>query len=166
MPDGGYHPNISELAEDLLEQTGGNVREATDKLTERAREDSKIYFVLTEPFLSQACYYAVRKVCQRERRAIWTAPNYVAGGNGERVENHARSLLMFQLPTCGKYLRDAMKDDVQQAAHFYREQAEDMDEKGRWLDEIARNVKGDKTVGEQLDEQALWKLRTQKKRRG
>lgn len=134
-----------------------DVATATEKLEKWARKDKALYDYLTDPYLSQACYNAIRGLCRSERRLIYTAPNYTKGGNGHRVEIHGRSLLDFPLPG-GKRLRDATRQDLLEAADFYRKQAADMASKAAWLEKISERV-GKKTVGEKLTSEQLEALK-------
>lgn len=134
-----------------------DVADASRKLEEAARSDRELRDYLTEPYLKQACYNAVRSHYRVERREIWTAPNYTKGGNGQRVEQHARTLLDFPLPN-GKRLRDATREDLLSAAEFYRRQSEDMAQKAHWLERIAEKT-GRKKVGAALTVKQIESLR-------
>jgi len=131
-------PDHADTARDAVEQTA-TVYDAQALLERWAQRDPSLYNYITQPWLSRACYELVRKVQRSNRAAIWTAPNYTQGGNGQRVLNHARTLLDFPLPN-GIKLRDAKKGDLEEAAWFYREQSEDMDSKAKWLAAIAEKV--------------------------
>lgn len=112
------------------------IREASKALQAEARTNPELYQYLLDPYLQEASYNAIRTICRRERRQLWTAPNYTAGGNGERVLSHASRLLDFPLPG-GKRLRHAGHADVTGAREFYQRQAADMRSKANWLDRIA-----------------------------
>ena len=150
--------NIPELAKSFLEKSGGNTVEAVQQLERYALQDVDVSSALLSPLLRQACYDAIRAVCRKERRAIWTAPNYSKGGNGGRVHEHASRLMDFILPN-GIRLGEARRDEVMAATDFYRKQASDMSYKARWLEAIADKVEGKKMVKSCLSESDLMKLK-------
>ena len=133
------------------------LQDAVNQIEERAKRDPGLKAYLTDPWLRRACEDAAGKMQRHNRDAAWTAPNYDPGGNGSRVLTHARTLLDFPLPN-GVKLRDAKKGDLEEAARFYREQAEDMAAKAQWLDAIAAKV-GRKKVASVFDADALQRLR-------
>lgn len=134
-----------------------NVGEAAKLLEDWAQKNNELMRYLTEPFLKQACYEAVRTECRDKREKIWTAPNYTKGGNGHRVMNHAVSLMDFPLPN-GKRLQDAKRSDLLEATEFYSKQAKNMQHKSNWLQRIAERV-GRKTVKNAFSEEELAKLK-------
>lgn len=137
--------------------SASDVADATEKLEAAARKDKALREYLTEPYLSRACYEAVRSEYRAERAVLWTAPNYTQGGNGNRVREHARSLLDFPLPN-GKRLRDAKRADLLEAAEFYAKQAANMQSKADWLSRIAEIV-GRRKVENALSEHDVAALR-------
>ena len=151
-----YASKPSELVNYAFSESA-DVHEATNKLERWAKSNRDLYEYLTAPYLSRACYDAVRSCCRHDRKALYTAPNYTKGGNGDRVHQHAHSLLDFPLPG-GKRLRDATRADLEAAANFYRQQAKDMANKADWLEAIAAKV-GKKKVGSVLSAEALRSLK-------
>lgn len=149
--------NANELATQAMEQCDGDVLKATEYLEQTARKDVGVWKALTEGLLRNACYDACRGICRSERRIIWNSPNYSAGGNGERVKQHAETLMDWPLPG-GMKLRDATKKDLLEASTFYQKQASKMAAISGWLGAIANKVKT-KTVGETLTDEQLRKLR-------
>ena len=146
-----------EIAQEIMEQAEGDVLTATELLEAFARQNVQVWQAVTESLLRTACYDACRAICRGERRVIWNAPGYDAGGGGERVKAHSASLMDWPLPG-GKKLRDATKKDLLDAAGFYSMQASQMAAVSTWLECIAAKVKA-KTVGETLTDTQLRKLR-------
>lgn len=145
---------ISDMATECLEQAGGDLSAATDAMHERVIADDYLLRILMEPLARQACYDAIRSGIRQERAHIWTAPNYTKGGNGQRLDALATTLLDFRLPHAGIILRDAKRADVQAAALWYETSANNMQHKARWLravaDRIGRGKVGSKLSAEQL----------------
>lgn len=152
---------MTDYAAAAMEQADGDVLKATEILEAQARSNMDVWRELTDTLLRTACYDACRAVCRSERRIIWNSPNYDKGGNGERVKQHANTLLDWPLPG-GKKLRDATKQDLLEASGFYSKQAAQMTSIANWLDAVAKKVKT-KTVGETLSADDLEKLRDQTK---
>lgn len=147
--------NVHAIAAECLGQAGGDVRSATELMVTRVASDWRLWEALTEDLISGACYDAIRKVCQQERRKVWLAPNYDAAQQGGRVVHLASgNLLMFPLPG-GMYLRDAQRGDVENAAVFYDTQARNMASKAAWLGMIAERLDAHRTVGDVLSEDEL-----------
>lgn len=151
--------SISELARQALEHANGDVAEAARYLEQQAKRQTSVWLTITESLISSACYDAVRAVCRKERRAIWTAPNYDQGGNGGRVVAHAKSLMDLCLPG-GKRLADATKDDLLKARDFYYKQADTMRQFGCFLEVLSEKVKRS-TVSDKLTEDELQKIKEQ-----
>lgn len=135
-----------------------NVIEAAKALEQAAKADNELREYLLSPYLSKACYDAVRKCSQSERKIIWTAPNYTKSGNGHRVKEHAISLLDFPLPN-GMRIRFANKQDVLDASDFYDKQAADMRAKQKWLSRVADKLEGKRTVGQTFSAEQLEALK-------
>jgi hypothetical protein len=152
--------DVPALAARELAANTGDVAGAAKAMETKARANPALWMALTDSLLPQACYDAIRAQCRKERRTIWTAPNYTPGGNGGRVVKHALGLLDFPLPG-GKRLRDATADEVRAAAQFYHAQAATMARQGRWLDLVAAQVAPNCTVGQVLDETKLGQLQSQ-----
>ena len=147
----------TELAQNVMEDSDGDVLAATERLEKMARKDVEIWQALTEGLLRNACYDACRAVCRADRRQIWYSPNYDAGGNGDRVKTHSASLMDLPLPG-GKKLRDATKGDLLEASGFYLRQAAQMRGVADFFAAIAERVKR-KTVGNTLTEADLRALK-------
>jgi hypothetical protein len=155
--------STSGAAERALKKAKGDARRATDILMDEARRDTELYTELMEPWLSQAAYAAIRQLCQRERKAIWTAPNYDRAGSGARVvdlaKGNAESLLNFRLPIDGlPRLGDATREEVAMAAEYYGSRAKDMGAKARWLTLICQSITGRKKVKSVLSDARLREL--------
>lgn len=148
---------MTDYATAAMEQANGDVIKATEILEDQARGDVAIWKVLTEGLLRNACYDACRAICRSERKIIWESPNYDAGGNGERIKQHATTLMDWPLPG-GMKMRDATKKDLMEAATFYSKQAAKMSAIAKWLDAVASKVKS-KTVGQTLTDKQLMELR-------
>lgn len=151
-------PTAEDLARRAMAQAGEDVGEATRILEQWARQNTRIWKAVTEDFLAQGCYAVVRGVCRQERRAIWHSPGYDPGGSGARVRGHARSILDLPLPG-GKRLRDATREDLQEASGFYARQARQMAVMAEFLEAVAGKVKGRKTVGDVLTEKQLEQMK-------
>lgn len=155
-------PSIAELAAAALEACDGDVQAAARKLEADARADMTNWRVLTDHLLGQASWDAIRRAVRVTRSKVWTAPapTTTPESQAERVTALAAgNLLMFPLPG-GKRLGEATRDEVQAAAHFYEQQADDMAHKARWLQAIAAKVKNaKKKVAEVLDDAKLRELR-------
>lgn len=146
-----------ELAQEAMDQCGGDVLVATELLEGMANNDADVWHALTADRLKTACYDACRGICRGERRVIWNSPGYDAGGKGERIKQHSATLMDWPLPG-GKKLRDANKDDLLEAAGFYSAQASKMQAVSMWLERVADKVKS-KTVGQTLTDDQLRSLR-------
>jgi hypothetical protein len=152
----------TELANEAMEQADGDVLEATKILEAQCHADMDVWRAITQELLRNACYSACASICRQERRSIWTATNYDAGGNGDRIKQHSHSLMDFPLPGGKVKLRDATKAELEAACSFYDAQANQMAAISAWLALVAQKVKN-KTVGESLTEAQLRKLREQSK---
>lgn len=152
---------IRELAGLMLESANGDVIEAAKLMEHEVQADDVKYRALMDPLLATACYAAVSQACRGARRDVWTAPNYTAGGNGDRVHAMAAgNLLLFPLPG-GKPLGEATKAEVIEAAVFYGKQASDMTVKARWLTRIGEQLTDEKTVAKVFTEESLRTLQTE-----
>ena len=130
--------------------------EGAKRLLAMARADPALMFALMKPYEVRAARIAVGRFGRDSRRKVWNRPT-TTDSNARvvaLVASNMAMLLDFPLPG-GKPLRDATKDEVQDAANSYRTQAVDMVQKSAWLKLIAKNVPKGKTVGETLDELAL-----------
>lgn len=155
--------SISGAAQRALKVARGDARRATELLMDEARRDVDLYTALTEPWLSQAAYAAIRRLCQVERRSIWTAPGYNKGGSGDRVvelaKGNAESLLDFRLPLAGlPRLGDATRTEIGEAESYYRTRARDMGAKARWLQLIAQSLGPRQKVRNALNDTRLREL--------
>ena len=150
--------SVNDLAEQALKESRGDAVKATAILEEHAKRDVSVANDLLMPLLRQACYDAIRSVCRRERRDIWTAPNYTKGGNGQRVTQLASRLMDFPLPG-GLPLAKAKREDLEHAVAFYGKQAERMAQIREWLFKVAERVDGRKMVKSCLTERQLAELR-------
>lgn len=144
----------------MLEECGGDVVAATDKMERRVRAERDLFHELMAPLVRNACYDALRKAIQNERQAIWTAPNYTKGGNGDRLVSASLTLLDFRLPHNLLPLREAGKQDVIAGADWYEKQAGDMNHKARWLRAIAERV-GNAKVAKKFTAEQLQALQEQ-----
>ncbi len=149
-------PVSVEAAAKAAMQGEKSFEDGAKRLLTMAREDAGLMAALMGPYESRAAYDAVRKGSRHLRRVIWDqSTTHAANGRvGALVAANMAMLLEFPLPG-GKPLRDATRDEVQDAADLYRKQAVDMVQKAAWLRLVAKNVPTGKTVGETLDELAL-----------
>lgn len=154
---------VTSAARDALDSADGDVRNATDLMAAQVRDNRALREALTEPLIDVACYEQIRMLCRQARRNIWLAPNYDAGGNGGRIQDMSdRLLLDMRLPVPGMpMLKDASRDEISAAIHFYTEQASDMAHKARWLTLVLRSVPRRKKPGAVLDEKRLRALQTE-----
>lgn len=155
---------VIEREFELHEYVSAAVEESDDacmaakKLEVWAREDEKLYQQLTEPWLSKACYQAVRSKYRLKRQAIWHSEwNSNQERPRARVLAYANLLMDFPLLD-GKPLRSAKKAAVLEAADFYGKQSSDMRFKEIWLRAIAKK-QGVKKVEQVFTETSLRKLR-------
>lgn len=151
---------LDDAAKKCVDLANGSVVEAARLLEEQCLKDRLLYDSITRPALPQLCYEQVRGFCRDERNRIWNAPGYDETKKGVRAVVMGRENLrmLFQLPTIGKYLRDATKTEVAEAAKFYENQASNMSWKSRWLLRIADRLHGRQKVGKVFTEQELCKL--------
>lgn len=148
---------VKELARKAMDECGDDIQAATEKLEAMARSNTKVWKGLTDHLLRAACFEACKAICRQDRRMIWTAPNYDAGGSGERVRAHGKTLMDMPLPG-GKPLRDATREDLIAASEFYRKQSETMGAISDFYHSVSLRVKT-KTVGETLSEAQLEQIR-------
>ena len=156
----------SQLANEAFEQSNGDVAKASDILFKRITTDNALHAAYIEPLIREWCADLISAECVRKpRHAIWNASmiepvpaSATTTESNERARNFARSLLDFPLPG-GKPLHLASKADVEQAAEFYRKQAEDMAWKARWMQRIAGAMGRKRTVGSAFTAEQLEKLR-------
>lgn len=149
--------SVYAVSKAILEECGGDVVAATDKMEKRVRAERDLFHQLMAPLVRSACYDALRKSVRTERESIWTAPNYTKGGNGERLVSASLTLLDFRLPHNLLPLREAGKDDLVAGADWYESQASNMSHKARWLRAVAAKV-GNKVVGEKFTAEKLAEL--------
>lgn len=149
--------SVYAVSKSILEECGGDVVSATDEMEKRVRAERDLFHELMAPLVRNACYDALRKAVQDERRTIWTAPNYTKGGNGDRLVSASLTLLDFRLPHNLLPLRDAGKDDLVAGADWYESQANNMQHKARWLRAVAAKV-GNKVVGQKFTAEKLAEL--------
>ena len=153
--------NINEAARDAM-IGAEDYAAGAKRLLERAHRNPALLDALLQPHEWHAALAAVRNATTSKRKAVWTAPTRAEKAEGaERVfllaESIGEMLLDFPLPG-GRALRLATKEDVNEAADFYRTKAVDMGHKARWLARIARKVPKGQTVGDALDNAALEKM--------
>ncbi len=132
------------------------------RLLQEAHLNPALLEALLQPHEDRAALAAVRAVTISKRKAVWTAPTRAEKAEGAKrvcilAESIDEMLLDFPLPG-GRALRLATKDDVTEAADFYRIKSSDMGWKARWLARIARKVPKGQTVGDALDNAALEKM--------
>jgi len=151
--------SIADVARDALKRAKNDRGRAAGIMARLVRQDVDLYRRLLDPMIELACYEAICKAGRNRNDAIWTAPNYDKGGNGERVKALAagNALMFFQLPR-GPLLIHATRAEVEEAAAFYREQADDMSVKAQWLSMVAKHLTGNKVVGKCLTEEKLREL--------
>ena len=145
---------IADTAGEILAKARGDLSAATDKMEARVRQDDFLFRSLMSPLVRQACYDALRSQVRKDRAKIWTAPNYTQGGNGQRLEALATTLLDFRLPHASIALRDAKREDVEAAAQWYESSASNMAHKARWLRAVAEKI-GKAKVGNKLTAEQL-----------
>jgi len=149
--------SVRDVAAKSMEKAGGDIQEATDIMEQWIIGDDRLFNELMTPLVREACYNALRKTVQEERRNVWTAPNYTKAGNGDRLVSTALTLLDFRLPHNLKVLREAGKDDLIAGADWYEKHAGNMQHKARWLRAIAEKI-GSKAVGEKFSAESLAKI--------
>ncbi len=153
--------NINEAARAAM--TGAaDYASGAKRLLERAHRNPPLLDALLSPHEWHAALAAVRAATTSKRKAVWTAPTRAEKAEGAArvfilAESIDEMLLDFPLPG-GLALRLATKEDVTEAADFYRTKAVDMGWKARWLIRIARKVPKGQTVGDALDNAALEKM--------
>lgn len=151
---------IRDIATEALDEAGNDVVRAAQIMEETIAADERKYRLVMDPLVASACYTAVSQAVRGARSAVWTAPNYSAGGNGSRVRLlSAGNLMMFPLPG-GQYLRGANKQEVEAGAEFYAKQGRDMMLKGAFLAKVAEQL-GDKTVDKVFTEESLRSLQAE-----
>ena len=133
-----------------------------DCLLDDAHQNPALLDALLSPHERHAAMTAVRAATSAKRNAVWTAPTRAERAeSAERVfilaESIGEMLLDFPLPG-GRALRLATKEDVNEAADYYRNTAANMGHKARWLARIAPEVPNGQTVGDALDNSALEKM--------
>ncbi|HEX2554249.1 MAG TPA: hypothetical protein VHL98_11135 [Microvirga sp.] len=153
---------VAEAARLAWQDSEGNVKVATAMLEEAVRRSRSLRDALTEPFIAQACYDAIRGQVRTERKTVWSPPPAKrvadAAAGAERVVQLASgTLLMFPLPG-GKRLGEATREDITEAAEFYSRQAGDMAVKARWLQLIGQSVPPNRKVQEILTDERLREL--------
>lgn len=148
---------VRDVAAEAMDKAGGDIQEATSIMERWVFGNKRLFDELMTPLVREACYNALRKTVQEERRNVWTAPNYTKAGNGDRLVSTAMTLLDFRLPHNLKVLREAGKDDLIAGADWYEKQAGNMQHKARWLRAIAEKV-GSKAVGEKFSAESLAKI--------
>lgn len=153
--------SVRAVARSALSKAGGNVIEATRLMEQEIRNNMSKYRALMDPLVSEACYSAITALQRGNRKTIWTAPNYTAGGNGKRVHAlSAGNLLMFPLPS-GQALGSATKAEVLEAAKFYDSQALNMKTKAHWLLLVAKRLRGRTPVAKVFTNEALQTLKAE-----
>lgn len=155
-------PSIREAAASALAANRGDVKKATDALTERALSEESFLRTNLADAVRTACYNAVAGCIRADRRVVWATPQPTTQERAAQVRALAAgtvaSLYDFPLPG-GKPLRDATRADVAQAAQFYGDQARDMAWKSRWLGLVAQSLPEGKKVSEVLTQERLEELR-------
>lgn len=158
--------NLPALAARAFEATAKDAPAAAKLLEQWARADATLARAILDPHLPSACWHLIVQQCRYARRVIWEAPRYSASGKGERVAHlateNARALLDMTLPLTGEpLLRNATREQVEEAAIYYEKRAANMQEKCTWLRLIAKRAKDGIAIGEQFTEAALRKLQAQ-----
>lgn len=117
---------------------GDRVKAAAD-LKSKMRYDHALRDAVLEPYEESAVWEMIRIAALSERTAIIAANM----GKDERIEGlqamaeeNARSFLDWPL-SCGKFLGDALRVEVEAEAALYRRQARSEIVRARWLDKIA-----------------------------
>lgn len=161
-------PSPGAAAREALEATN-NYREAAETLLARAKEDPELYEAIMGPHELPACLSLIRANAAQQRKAVWDAPEKKAHAERasaaatSRVNALSRSntygLLDFRLPG-GLPLRDAKKADLLEAVKVYRQRADNMAHKARWLESIANQV-GRKRVANAFSEPQLEQLQAE-----
>lgn len=152
--------SVSAIARECLEAANGDVRTATIILLNRCDKDLQLYKTIAGPLMRTACYEEIRKVCRKDRRAIWHMPQPTAQEQRGRVIALNNTLMDFRLPD-GTRLGDAKHSNIMAASEFYRKQGRDMTVKAVWLEMIAKKVdaKDRKTASQCVSVEELDKLR-------
>src|SRR5215813_7408022 len=129
-------PTVEQVAREELQRSDGDVQQAIATMVDRINGDSRLYHLLMDPLVQAACYEIVSRVRRNQRSAIWNTPQPSTEETRRGVRALAAgtrtSLFSFPLPG-GQRLGDATRDEVESAASFYINQANDMSVKGRWL---------------------------------
>jgi hypothetical protein len=127
------------VARQCLVACQGNRVKAAAMLRLRMVADPKLRDAVFEPYEESAIWDFIRIAALSERTAIIAANM----GKDERIEGlqamaeeNARSFLDWPL-SCGKFLGDALRVEVEAEAALYRRQARSEIVRARWLDKIA-----------------------------
>lgn len=176
---------ISIAAKAALKKAAGDSRNAAILMEQGARKNPALYKALTEPYLTDACWEAVRLQAHTHRKRIWNAPaeskpagkemvgtKFGASSGTDAAEQKSRvvalargnaaTLLNFPLPIQGlPRLGEADLGMLKQAAEFYRKSANDQGAKAKWLSLIIKAMPDAETKVEKLfDEKALRELQS------
>lgn len=155
-----YEKTFTEYAEEAMARNDGNVQAAAKDLEAVCRESPHAWMAVTSPVLGRACYDAVRRICQQQRRAIWNAPNAAPGGHGKRVVHHAKTIM--QLPLIGGLpLGEGTYKEVMGSAEFYEKQSAQMANFAHFLQAVGSQLHGRKKVKSVFTEAQLNELREQ-----
>ena len=175
---------VGIAAKAALKKAGGDSRNAAILMEKGAKKNPALYKALTEPYLSDACWEAVRLAAHSQRKRIWSVPaeaaptgrNMVGTKFGQSTSSpqaeeqknrvvalargNAATLLNFPLPIAGlPKLGEATLSMLKQAAEFYGKQSADMAGKAKWLGLIIAKMPDEKKkVGDVLDDGELRKL--------
>lgn len=159
---------VAEAAAEALRTAKGDVHKASTVLEKRVRKEPDLREALTEPLIASACFDAVRAVCRKQRRIVWsppTSPASASAGQDRVVHLAAGTLMMFPLPG-GKRLGDATREDVAAAGQFYAAQSADMAHKARWLQLVAQSLPDKKKVRDVLSDERLRDLQMEASKNG
>jgi hypothetical protein len=150
---------VAYHARAALKQANGNLEEAARILESNVRTNERLWRALLEPLVRDACYFAVSKQQREVRERVWSPAPPRPGVTGESRARilAAANLLMFPLPS-GKFLGEASRGEVAEAAEFYSKQSRDMAHKARWLSLVSQSVPPGKTVKVILTHERLREL--------
>lgn len=148
-------PSLNSLAEQALEETGGDWERAAEILRIRLDDDGP----LKDAALATAARHLIRQSASKMRGRMRRNPEGAQAGQGETGGNRAglaamsrRTWYDWPLPG-GKRLGEAVRPDLQAAASYWYTQAEANRRSGAFVERVAGLLEDDGTpVGSALTE--------------
>ena len=146
---------VLEAIQAAVEEAKSDLATAASILEGKTRQNRALYDEIMEPHIGPACWRLIQQYARAERQVIWQSSNTDKGMNGQRVKylaaTNAQSLLEMTLPIRGlPRLGDCSKDQIQQAMAYYRDHANDMSHKAKFLELVHALIKPDSIVRKQL----------------